>query len=587
MLGEDYPLLQTYEKIQQAYTNDDNILVLIEARQGSVFNQEILSGVKSLTKALWQTPFSVRVDSLTNFQHTTADGDDLLVQDLVSRPLELTNSQLTDIRKVALSEPQLLNRAVNEQGNVTAINISFAFPNKSLNEKLTADEFVQAEIEQFRRDNPQINAYVAGIIALDATVMRISQKESGMFLMLLLSLAVVLMIIILKSLRPVLASVFVVLFSIAAGMAFSGFMGWKLTPFTASVPMMILVLAVADSIHLISGYLQARGKGYKNKEAVRIGLQNNAKPIAVTSVTTAIGFLTLNFSDSESIGALGSQVAFGVMVAFVLSVTLLPALLVLIKDPKTPGKKMQGNARFSLNVKALSFWVVARHRDIIVAGMALFLGMGAFIHNNEFNDNLPTYFSKSLQWRQANDFAEQEFGGAYTFSYSLQSGREGGVSSVQYLEDIESFSSWLRTLPQVAHVATLSDTMKRLNRSMHGDDAAFYHLPENQELAAQYLLLYEMSLPFGLDLNNQVNLDKSATKIVVTFRTMSTKQVLETESLVNRWLSTHLPDMKVEGTGVQMMFAHLLNDDTKGLIFGAVIGVRGDFPIADLRFFIF
>ena len=500
MLGEDFPLLQTYERINQEYTNDDNILVLMEAREGTVFTPEILSAIKGLTEELWKTPFSIRVDSLTNFQHTIANGDDLLVADLVESPHALDEDRLAYIRKIALSEPQLLNRAVNSDGSVTALNISFAFPNESLNEKLQADAFVQQAVSQVAEQYPQINTYVAGIISLDATVMRISQKESGLFFLLILAMVILLLIFILKRVRPIFAVVLVVIFSVSASMAFSGFMGWKLTPFTASVPMMVLVLAVADSIHLINGYLQGVKKGLEGRQAVLNALEKNAKPIAVTSITTAIGFLTLNFSESESIGALGSQVAFGVMIAYLLSVSLLPALLTFV-----PVKARQ------MSVQTQSVWgrrtaglVVNHCGKILVGFVAIFVTAAIHAPSNEFDDSLPTYFSESLPWRQSNDFAEKEFGGAYTFSYSLQSTVAGGVSSPQYLAQVETFTNWLRSLSSVAHVSTITDTVKRLNKSMHGDNPDFYTLPEEKALTAQYLLLYEMSLPFGLDLNNQI-----------------------------------------------------------------------------------
>lgn len=568
MLGEDYPLLQAYERVQSEYTNDDNLLVLIEAKQGNAFSQEILAGVKDLTATLWKTPHVVRVDSITNFQHTEADEDSLVVADLVEDPEQLDAAMIAKIKRIAVSEPQLLNRATNAQGNVLAINVSFAFPNKSLNEKLDADAFVQQAVAELRETLPQINAYVAGLVALDAAVMRISQQESGMFLMLILAVVVVLLIVVLRALKPVLVTVFVVLFSVVAGMAFSGMMGWKLTPFTASVPMMILVLAVADSVHYIASFVHNLRRDMNKREALVGALELNLKPIAITSITTAIGFLTLNFSESESIGALGSQVAFGVMVAFALSVTLLPAALSLL-----PIKVRSRREQPSDLHERLAGLIVRFKGRILLLSALLCVGLGLFISENEFNDNIPTYFAESLPWRQANDFAEREFGGAYTFSYSLRAGAAEGIAEPAFLQDIERFIIWLRSMPEVAHVSTVTDTVKRLNKSMHADDPAYYQLPDDKALTAQYILLYEMSLPYGLDLNNQINFDKSATKVIVTFETLSTKEVLKFEDKINQWLTVNIPSIEVEGTGVQMMFAHLLDKDTKGLIWGAVFGL--------------
>lgn len=580
MLGEDYPLLKTFEKMQQEYTNDDNILILIEAKEGEAFTPAILSAIKQLTTDLWQTPYSIRVDSLTNFQHTVALQDDLQVGDLVDNPESLTTEQRNKIKSIALAEPQLLNRAVNPEATVQAINVSFAFPNESLNEKLDADEFVQQRVEEFRQALPQTRAYVAGIIALDATVMKISQNESGFFLLLILAIVIIALMALMKSFKPILVIILVVIFSVIAGMAFSGMMGWKLTPFTASVPMMILVLAVADSVHLISAFVQKLREGNGKSEALVQALRLNLKPIAITSITTAIGFLTLNFSDSESIGALGSQVAFGVLFAFFLSVTFLPAMLSIL-----PFKANTKNQTSILGLdKKLALFVVQYRYAVLILSMLTCAILAAFIPSNEFNDSLPTYFAKSLPWRQANDFSESQFGGAYTFSYSLKVQEADGISDPEFLADVQSFVSWLRTLPEVAHVNAVTDTFKRLNRSMHGDDQQFYRLPEAKDLAAQYLLLYEMSLPFGLDLNNQINLDKSATKVVVTFRTLSTKRILAMEKEIDAWLSSNIPHIPNEGTGVQMMFAHLLDSDTKGLIWGAALGL---FVISLLLIFAF
>ena len=71
--------------------------------------------------------------------------------------------------------------------------------------------------------------------------------------------------------------------------------------------------------------------------------------------------------------------------------------------------------------------------------------------------------------------------------------------------------------------------MKRLNKNMHGDDPAFYRLPEDHELAAQYLLLYELSVPFGMDLNNRIDIGKSATRMTVTLHRLKSEEMRKLE----------------------------------------------------------
>jgi hypothetical protein len=92
---------------------------------------------------------------------------------------------------------------------------------------------------------------------------------------------------------------------------------------------------------------------------------------------------------------------------------------------------------------------------------------------------------------------------------------------------------------------------------MHADDSSWYKLPDSRNLAAQYLLLYEMSLPFGLDLNNQIDIDKKSTRITVTLKTLSTKQVLDVEERIDQWMTDNIPELKTTGASPTIMFAHI------------------------------
>ena len=118
----------------------------------------------------------------------------------------------------------------------------------------------------------------------------------------------------------------------------------------------------------------------------------------------------------------------------------------------------------------------------ISALLVAFLGFQAT--TNVFEDNIPTYFDESLPWRTANDFADEQFGSVYLFSYSISGAEPGAVSDPAYLRDVETFANYLRTLPKVAYVQSITDVFKRLNRNMHGDDPAEYDLPQSRELAA-------------------------------------------------------------------------------------------------------
>jgi hypothetical protein len=169
---------------------------------------------------------------------------------------------------------------------------------------------------------------------------------------------------------------------------------------------------------------------------------------------------------------------------------------------------------------------------------------------------------------------DQNLTGWNTLEYSLGSGEEGGVVKPEYLANMEKLVDWFRTQPNVMNVNSIVETMKRLNRSLHGDDQAYYKIPDDRELAAQYLLLYEMSLPFGLDLNSRINIDKSASRLTVIFRDISTAEVRSNAERADEWITRNLPpEMRAEATGESMMFAHISERNINSMLGGTLMAL--------------
>ena len=126
--GEDNPQLLAFENIQDTYSKNDNVMMLLVPESGKVFSNETLEAVAWLTERAWETPYSSRVESLTNYQHTSAEGDDLLVEDLALEPGEMSDEALAKIKAIALNEPVLVNRLISPEAHVAGININVELP---------------------------------------------------------------------------------------------------------------------------------------------------------------------------------------------------------------------------------------------------------------------------------------------------------------------------------------------------------------------------------------------------------------------------------------------------------------------------
>ena len=126
--GEDNPQLMAFESLQDTYSKNDNVMFLLVPKDGNVFTNKTLKAVAWLTERAWETPHSSRVESLTNYQHTSAQEDDLVVQDLAFEPGNIGDEELTKIREIALNEPVLINRLISPKGHVTGVNITIELP---------------------------------------------------------------------------------------------------------------------------------------------------------------------------------------------------------------------------------------------------------------------------------------------------------------------------------------------------------------------------------------------------------------------------------------------------------------------------
>jgi predicted RND superfamily exporter protein len=329
----------------------------------------------------------------------------------------------------------------------------------------------------------------------------------------------------------------------------------------------VLTLAVADCVHILMSTFHEMREGRAKHDALVESLRINAQPVFLTSLTTTIGFLSLNFSDSPPFAALGNVTAMGVLAAWVFSMTFLPALMSMM-----PLRIRPRAADTRLPMDRLGDFVVTKRRPLLWGTTAFVLIVVAFIPRIEIDDRFVKWFDESVPFRVDTDFATGNLIGPYSLEFSIASGETGGVAEPAYLERLEAFSGWLRALPDITHVNSFTDVMKRVNKSMHGDDPAWYRLPGGRNLAAQYLLLYEMSLPYGLDLNSQVNVDKSATRLTATMNTVPTNRMREIAAEAESWLAANAPPaMRAEASGIALMFAYISERNIRAMLTGTAL----------------
>ena len=568
--SEANPELQAFEELQNTYTKNDNFFFVVEPKSGAAFDRDTLAAVEELTEAAWQIPYTIRVDSVSNFQHTYATEDDLIVEDLVRDAEGREDSFLEDRRDVALAEPLLRNQILTANGDVTAVNVVLQYPEKAFTEVPEAVEFARGLQADIEAKYPELTIHLTGVSMLNNAFAETGMSDGATLMPLMFGVIFVLTWLIIRSLTATVSTILVIGLSTMVAMGVAGFFGVKLTPIAMSAPIVILTLAVADSIHILMSLRNLMRDGMAKTEALVEAVRINFLPVTITSLTTIVGFLSLNFSDSPPYWHLGNITAVGIFAAWIYSLTLLPAALSLLPYRV---KETTGTEWSQRMMDRLAEFVIRRYRGLLVGVGLPTLVLIAFIPTLDFNDQWVEYFDDRIEFRVDSDKAQEHFG-LYPIEYSIPANGPGGISEPEYLANLESLTNFMREQELVTHVYSLSDIMKRLNRNMHADDDGFYSIPADRELSAQYLLLYELSLPYGLDLNDRINIDKSATRVTATIDQATSAETKAFFNDVDAFMAENLPSyMQAKPTSAAVMFTYISERNMQNMVVGTVLAI--------------
>ncbi len=573
--GENNPQLLAMNALEEKFSKDKNVFIAIEAKEREIFTQETLDAIEELTLNAWKTPYSTRVDAITNFQYTRSEGDELYVDDLVQNASTKKDAEIAKIKQITLNEPLLLNRLINNSGTVTGINITVKIPDGEAGAAAETEaeirEFVRQMVSEFEMQHPGLKTYLSGFVMLSGAFKEAAKQDGQTLIPLMFLILTIAIWITTRSLSGMIASLIVLVFSIITALGVAGWLGIQLDVLSVSAPTMILTLAVADSIHILVSILRAMRRGISKQEAIVNSLRVNFLPVFITSLTTVIGFLTLNFNDSPPFHNLGNIAAIGISAAFLFAIFTLPALMAILP---VKVKENQSNVSKSVWIDLLADFVIRHRKRLLWASTLIVLLIAPLSMINELNDQWIEYFDRSIQFRSDTDFMTENLTGIYNIEYSLPSGERYGITNPDYLKKLEAFELWFKSQPQVIHVNSFVEVMRRVNKSMHGDDPDFYRIPDNRNETAQYLLLYEMSLPYGLDLNNRINVDKSETRFTVTVKNLSSKELIALTERGEEWLKKYTPDYMIShGAGRPLMFAHLGKRQINGMLKGGIFAI--------------
>ncbi len=353
---------------------------------------------------------------------------------------------------------------------------------------------------------------------------------------------------------------------IATGTA--GWLGASLNNMTVAVPHVILASCIGDAVHIFNAYVDRVRAGLTPREATVEAVTANFAPCLWTSASTAIGFFSLSTSPIQPVQAFGWMAGIGVVMAFLLSVTVLPAIMATLPAPKKKASASGGGFDAWIDAKLTTLAAGVNRSTGAIVFLAVFFGGLAIygITKAEIDTNDLKFFAEEAPFRQGAEFVEHNISGSYALQLMVDLGGQGRIREVEYLRDVDALREHIEETPEVKSVTSIAGTLKTMNRVMSHDLVEDYRLPEDDKRASSYYDAYTFSLPAGLDLTNRVSATEGATVLDVRMSHGPSSWFLEWGDALNAWTKVNLGKVDVRITGKSWLYTNMAKDVAEGFL---------------------
>ena len=561
------PMLLEFDKFERQFGNDDAVVLAIHSPSG-VFDVESAELIRTITEQMWKVPEVIRVDSLATYSWVHAEGDELIVEPFLPDEGPLGPKVLAERKAIALKHEVLPRYLVSDDAQTAMI---FATVKPGIDAPPNAPVIIGAVRELVAKHQQGDHVFhISGGPAVTLGFQEAATADAGLLYPLAFGVTVLFLAVLLRSLIGIFLALLVVFPSIFASLGLMGLVGIQLTNITLIVPQILLAIGVADAVHILVTYFRTQRAGQDRKDAAEYALLKNFMPTFLTSLTTAVGFLSFASASLKPIVGLGILAGFGTIMAWLFTYLILGPLLFIIplrRAALPPNKVTIAEERAT----RFTDWLT-RNRTAFLAGFSVLCIVSAILAaQNTVNSDPFKYFREGFPLRVANDFIEDKVGGARGAELSISAGQEEGIKDPAFLKKVEAFQAWVEEQPLVTRAISIVDILKMTNRSLHGDDQQAFKLPTDRTTVAQELFLYQMSLPQGMNLNDRITIKNDAVRMTVLWTIKTSREVVDRIELMEE--KGRSMGLKVVVTGKNRIWQSMNGYVVRSFIYSITIAV--------------
>jgi len=496
MLPVTSPVRQYNDQVEKEFVLHADVIALGIVNEGGIVNRKTLSRIAELTREIQKMPGVISRDvvSFSTVDNVTAQGDGLAARPVLDRIPE-SEADLEAFQKALLGNPLFINRIVSPDGTATAIYVPIE---PTANGKEIADDIRRL----LPRDPGDDRYHLAGDPVARDTFGAEMFRQMGLFSPIAGMVMCVALWLMFRSVPLVVANMAVAMVSIIWSMGLLIGLGYPVHIMSSMSPVFLMAIAT-DSVHIFNEFAFRFGEVRAKRQAVLDTMAAVGRPVFYSDATTAAGFASLATATIVPVRIFGLVVGFGTLVILLMSFTLVPAILMLLREDRIPkvahGLEGDDPSRRS-GLSRLGEFCVRHARAIAVVGGILLVVAIVGLFRIQVNNNMVHWFKPKSDVRTADRIMNAHLGGTSTGYLIVQGQAEDAMKDPAMLRGIESLQRELEKDPLVGKTFSVTDYVKRINRVLHDDNPAFDRIPDSAEEVGQYLFLFATSAkPSDLD----------------------------------------------------------------------------------------
>lgn len=546
LLTESDPYLDELVRMDDEFPfASDASFIFVANDDGSVFNQKILAALNDLRASYGSIPTASYLSTIVDWISPETQ------RRLFAKSVEdYSDQELSELANLAVEDRLLTNNLLSRDARLTFANVTLNSRELDQSGRMEIAAAIQELRDQLRDRHPDVSIFAGSDLILEET------QQSSMvadLTSLLPFVIIICVLVICYCFRSITLGACILIHEVVTAICTIGmvnYLGLSFNSISVIAPLVVIIIAVANSVHIISIYKQALQSGKPKLDAMQHSLSHNFQPVTLAAITTAIGFSSLNMTSSPAIQDFGQIVAIGIVFAYTLTFTMLPAMMVLLtrwSPEANPEEKL------FLQGKLERLVTFTERRDSALfftcTGLAVLTIM--LLPLNETDFNRLDFIANDSDIRGFYDEIADKMNRGPALSYAIDTGIEGGAVDVAFLQNVERFGDWLNEQDVIESQASLVDVLKTIHQFINDNDPEFYFLPESEEAVENYLDAFAMVNSKEFPISGFINEDFSAITILINATQISNQEVIDLDLRITDQFSDYFESAElIHGSGL-------------------------------------